>query len=403
MIGLSLEGGGARGAYQAGAIKAFKEKGIEFSGVVGTSIGSINGAMIAQGEIDELYSIWENISLEKVFNVKEVKLSKIAEIIKDGGVDISLAQKILDENINEEKIRARKVDFGIVTFSLTEMKPVEIFIQDIPKGQLKDYLLASSALPHFKLDKLHGIKYLDGGVYNSLPTDLLINKGYKDIWEIRLNSFGRRKTLDLEGKDINLNFVEPKETLSGYLDFSNETARKQLKIGYYDAIKKIDGLTGNFFYLYRESNDDFFLELLKKVPQEIVKEFISSLDLDVPPSYRSIFEIIIPRIAELLDLDKNATYEEIVVSFLEAQAMELEVERFKIYTFTEFFNQIIEKSIKYNDKEDKTNKVIEFFLKNEILSKVTKEQSIRHLGKIVIKGMRKLYEKNNRLGENINP
>lgn len=403
MIGLSLEGGGARGAYQAGAAKAFKERGIEFKGITGTSIGSINGAMIAQGETEDLYKIWDNISMEKVFSVKEVSLSKIAEIIKEGGIDISLAQKILDENINEEKIRNSGVDFGIVTFSLTEMKPVEIFIQDIPKGELKNYLLASSALPHFKIEKFHGIKYLDGGVYNALPTDLLIDKGYKEIWEIRLNSFGRKKTLDLEGKNIKLNYVEPKETLSGYLDFSNETAKKQLKLGYFDTIKKLDSLSGNFFYLKKENNDHYFLELLKGVPEKIQKEFIAALDLQFSPSLRTLFEEIVPRVADLLDLDKNASYEEIVVSFLEVQAMDLGMERFKIYTFTDFFNEIVEKSKTYNEKDEKINKVIEFFLKNEILAKVTKEQSIRHLGKIVIRGMRELYEKNSRLGKDFNP
>jgi len=403
MIGLSLEGGGARGAYQAGAAKAFKEKGIEFQGITGTSIGSINGAMIAQGEIDELYKIWEEISMEKVFSVKEVSLSKIAEIIKEGGIDISLAQKILDENINEEKIREKGTDFGIVTYSLTEMKPLEIFIQDIPKGELKNYLLASSALPHFKIDKIHGIKYLDGGVYNALPTDLLINKGYKEIWEVRLNSFGRKKTINLDGSDIKLNYVEPKETLSGYLDFSNETSRKQLKLGYFDTIKKLDGLCGNFYYLKKENNENYFFELLKSVPEKILKEFILALDLQLPPSKRTLFEEIIPRVADLLDLDKSASYEEIVVSFLEVQAMDLGMERFKVYSFTEFFNEIVEKSRTYDEKDEKVNKVIEFFLKNEILSKVTKEQSIRHLGKIVIKGMRKLYEKNSRLGKDSNP
>jgi len=341
--------------------------------------------------------------MEKVFSVKEVSLSKIAEIIKEGGIDISLAQKILDENINEEKIREKGTDFGIVTYSLTEMKPLEIFIQDIPKGELKNYLLASSALPHFKIDKIHGIKYLDGGVYNALPTDLLINKGYKEIWEVRLNSFGRKKTINLDGSDIKLNYVEPKETLSGYLDFSNETSRKQLKLGYFDTIKKLDGLCGNFYYLKKENNENYFFELLKSVPEKILKEFILALDLQLPPSKRTLFEEIIPRVADLLDLDKSASYEEIVVSFLEVQAMDLGMERFKVYSFTEFFNEIVEKSRTYDGKDEKVNKVIEFFLKNEILSKVTKEQSIRHLGKIVIKGMRKLYEKNSRLGKDSNP
>ncbi len=416
MIGLSLEGGGARGSYQAGAAKAFKEKGIEFQGVTGTSIGSINGAMIAQGAIDELYSIWDNISLEKVFNVTKkefkelstfdldlenlaIKLRKAGDLIKDGGIDISMAQKILDESVNEEEIRKRGVDFGIVTFSLTEMKPVEIFIKDIPKGELKNYLLASSALPHLKIDKFHGIRYLDGGVYNSLPTDLLIDKGYKDIWEVRLNSFGRKKTLDLKGKDVKINFVEPKETLSNYLDFSNETAKKQLQLGYFDTMKKLEDLNGNFFYIRKENDEKYFLDLLKGVPEEIIKEFIQALDLDIPSSLRSLLEQIVPRLTELLDLDENASYEEIIVSFLEVLAMDLEIERFKIYTFKEFFNAILEKSKDNEIQEGKVNKVIELFLKNEILAKVSKEKSIRHLGRIVIREMRSLYEKNSRLGK----
>ncbi len=82
-------------------------------------------------------------------------------------------------------------------------------------------------------------------------------------------------------------------------------------------------------------------------------EFIATLDLQYPPSKRTLFEEIIPRVAELLDLGKEATYEEIVVSFLEAQAMDLGMERFKIYSFTDFFNEIIERSKTYDEKRIK--------------------------------------------------
>ena len=46
MKGLVLEGGGTKGAYQLGAYKALKELGVEFDGVVGTSIGALNAAFI---------------------------------------------------------------------------------------------------------------------------------------------------------------------------------------------------------------------------------------------------------------------------------------------------------------------------------------------------------------------
>lgn len=47
--GLVLGGGGSRGAYELGVWKALRELGIEIQVVVGTSIGAINGALVAPG------------------------------------------------------------------------------------------------------------------------------------------------------------------------------------------------------------------------------------------------------------------------------------------------------------------------------------------------------------------
>ena len=53
MIGLALEGGGARGAFHMGVVKAFLEEGYEIGGITGTSIGALNGAIIVQGSFEE--------------------------------------------------------------------------------------------------------------------------------------------------------------------------------------------------------------------------------------------------------------------------------------------------------------------------------------------------------------
>ena len=44
---LVLAGGGTKGAYQIGALKALKELGIEIEAITGASIGAINGAIVA--------------------------------------------------------------------------------------------------------------------------------------------------------------------------------------------------------------------------------------------------------------------------------------------------------------------------------------------------------------------
>ena len=53
-ISLVLSGGGARGAYQIGAWSALRELGLEsqINVITGSSIGAINGALMAQGDYD---------------------------------------------------------------------------------------------------------------------------------------------------------------------------------------------------------------------------------------------------------------------------------------------------------------------------------------------------------------
>src|ERR1700691_264676 len=64
---LVLPGGGGRGAYQVGVAKAFKEVGIEFDFIFGTSIGGLNGAMIGQGSIERLEELWSNMRPWDIF------------------------------------------------------------------------------------------------------------------------------------------------------------------------------------------------------------------------------------------------------------------------------------------------------------------------------------------------
>ena len=50
MLGLALEGGGAKGAYEIGAYRALTELGYHFDVICGVSIGAINAALLAQGD-----------------------------------------------------------------------------------------------------------------------------------------------------------------------------------------------------------------------------------------------------------------------------------------------------------------------------------------------------------------
>ena len=58
MLGLALEGGGAKGAYEIGAYRALTELGYHFDVICGVSIGAINAALLAQGDCEKAAEFW---------------------------------------------------------------------------------------------------------------------------------------------------------------------------------------------------------------------------------------------------------------------------------------------------------------------------------------------------------
>jgi len=60
-VALVLSGGAARGAYEAGVVAGLVDAGYRFDVVCGASIGGINGAFVAQNDVDGLIGLWSSI------------------------------------------------------------------------------------------------------------------------------------------------------------------------------------------------------------------------------------------------------------------------------------------------------------------------------------------------------
>ena len=63
-----LAGGGAKGAYQAGFMKAIDESKWDYQIVTGTSIGALNACLLAQKDIDVLLHLWETVDEKDIFS-----------------------------------------------------------------------------------------------------------------------------------------------------------------------------------------------------------------------------------------------------------------------------------------------------------------------------------------------
>ena len=68
---LVLCGGGSRGAYEIGAWGALRELGVRLDGVYGTSIGALNAALVARGDLEAARNVWLNISIKNIMAVED--------------------------------------------------------------------------------------------------------------------------------------------------------------------------------------------------------------------------------------------------------------------------------------------------------------------------------------------
>ena len=139
--------------------------------------------------------------MERLFqgenSLREI-VSEFKKILLDGGVDITPLRKLLHNHVDEQFIRKCGVELCLLTFSLSEMKEMDLSIRDIPEGLLEDFLLASAYLVGFKNERLHGQKYIDGGVVNNFPLNSLLKRGYRDIIQIRIYGPGRVPRVKIE-------------------------------------------------------------------------------------------------------------------------------------------------------------------------------------------------------------
>ncbi len=388
MYGLVLEGGGAKGAYHAGALKAIKELKLDVSGVAGTSIGALNGAMFVQNKIEEIYEYWYNISPAQVFDVEEkyvaelmnfslnqknllYLINKAKEVFQNRGLDTSIMKKTLSENIDEDLIRSSDIDFAIITVSLSDFKPLELFVEDIPEGKIADYILASSYLPAFKMQRIDGKILIDGGFYDNLPINTLIKKGYKKIIAVRTYGMGDN---NYENNNSDIIYINPSENLGRMLNFDQKNARRNIKMGYYDTMKYFKNLKGNKYYIYPPEDSKYFIEFILNLPENTIKSLSEQFKIVEQPKGRLLFEALIPRIINFLELDYQADYGDMLISLLENIAVKAGIERFEFYSFQNLLKQV---RGKYNKSEKTISKRLPQFIKSSnLLPQKVKEEII---------------------------
>ncbi|MEG0689156.1 MAG: patatin-like phospholipase family protein, partial [Hungatella sp.] len=278
--GIVLEGGGAKGSYQVGAWKALREAGVRIKGIAGASVGSLNGALMCMDDLDKAEYIWENISYSKVMDVdddvienvikmdlKALNLRNLIEdgkrILKDKGFDITPLKTLIDETVDEEKIRKSDRELYIVTYSVSDRKLLTVDLKEAPEGEIGDMLMASAYFPAFRSEKLNGKRYMDGGGWNNVPISVLLDHDYKDIIIIRIYGLGfDSEKVTMVPEDVKVIHIAPKQDLGGILEFDKKRAKKNILLGYYDAKRVLYGLYGRWYYIDAPHPESYYFNQL---------------------------------------------------------------------------------------------------------------------------------------------
>ncbi len=187
-VAFVLGGGGLRGSAEVGMVKALAEAGIEPDLVVGTSIGSINGAIIAAGPLNEmtarLESMWSELTASGVLH--EGLLSRAANFVRHRThmhSNASMRKLVLDW------LPVQRFDELAVPFQCSAACVETSSEWWFDSGVLIDAILSSCAvpglLPPVEVDGRH---YIDGGVVNSIPISRALELGATTIYVLHVGN-----------------------------------------------------------------------------------------------------------------------------------------------------------------------------------------------------------------------
>lgn len=260
-LGIVLDGGGGRGAYQIGVWKYLKESKLynSISAISGTSVGGLNSCLFALDEYNLAETIWTQKIQDKILSIdidiKEI-CSKIAlqfgiQNFVPGASIISFFTMLSTRGYFSRKGLIEIIDEYIDLNELSKMEfPIYATCVELPLFEtryfklngydtetIKKILLATSAIPIiFPKEEIEGKYYYDGGIKDNSPITPLYEEGCTDIIVIHLKA---DEILKDRREGVNIYEICPQEDLGnffkGTLDFSTEGAYRRIEQGYIDA------------------------------------------------------------------------------------------------------------------------------------------------------------------------
>jgi NTE family protein len=263
-IGLAFSGGGARGAYQIGVVQALKDLGVleRIDVFSGTSIGAVNAAFVASSPLEKIIELWSSISpqdIQKTESWFQRLRTEKWRMADHGFFEIGKLRDVLETELDIQTLKRKTVFvtlsesgpvdsglFGLFKNSYThfvkkDSKVVYALLSHQDDKDVVPLILASCSIPVVFPAVVMGKKqYYDGGLYDNLPVEPLVQAGCDKIILIHL------QLLEYFDKSryphLTIFELKHKGSLGGILHFEKNHAKAIYELGYADMMNRSEEL-----------------------------------------------------------------------------------------------------------------------------------------------------------------
>ena len=285
--GLALSAGGARGAYQIGAWKAFLERGLRFEAFSGSSIGALNSALICQGDWEQAYRLWmelPQITLVKpdtarftklmlkmatdiglmllpIPNMKMIKFLRpllvgikivsrhgiAGALARDGLIDMRSFQPFINQFLDINSLLRSDFPVFVCVYEMPGItNPLGatrfMRLQDLSREEAWLVLAASASLPFiFSSIDINKARHTDGGIGSWLPVKPLLESNLENI--IAVCSSASPRSRKMASASHCLTVIQPSKPLGRFplatFGFGRDNIESWMELGYSDTRRKL--------------------------------------------------------------------------------------------------------------------------------------------------------------------
>ncbi len=189
-----LGGGGVLGAVEVGMLRALFEAEVAPDLVLGTSIGAVNGALVARDPtpavIDHLTDLWRGVSESGRDVVGDNALRTVRRAVATGTHIYSAKpmRQRLEEELGDVRFEDLAVRFQVCAASIE--RAAEHWFD---AGRVVDAVVASAAVPGLLPPaKVGGEHFLDGGIVNSIPLGRAVHLGADRVFVLQVGRIDRQ-------------------------------------------------------------------------------------------------------------------------------------------------------------------------------------------------------------------